>query len=301
MKSSKRIHKVARSRLARSKYRPQALRKRPARKMKPRAELIPPSPPPAAVWNGCAHTMVGLSHIRQIPPQPCQDAAVAVPGNRPILIVADGAGSAALSHIGAQTVVTGLKRFIQTLSEDYASILDPVSVPTEDAVRKMALRPVRHAIGLISDLSVELHHEISMFRSTLIIAIGGRSRWLWLRVGDGALVAEMHGKLGILGQSGKGEFANQTRFIDQHLQPEDVQFGYVDGNGLSGIAAMTDGAAERLVQESTGVVAPRLAQWIQKARTDQFNHTDLHYFFTDAAVWQGTSGDDRGLAILART
>lgn len=245
--------------------------------------------------------MVGLSHIRQSPPQPCQDAAAVVTGARPMLIVADGAGSAALSHIGAQMVVAGLKRFIQTLSEDYASVLDPVTAPSDDAIRKLALRPVRHAIGLMGDLSSELHHNISMFRSTLILAVGGRSRWLWLRIGDGALVAEKHGKLEVIGRSGKGEFANQTRFIDHSLQPDDVQFGCVDCNGLTGIAAMTDGAAERLVQESTGIVATRISQWMNKARTDAFGHTDLHYFFTDASVWQGTTGDDRGLAMLART
>jgi hypothetical protein len=55
------------------------------------------------------------------------------------------------------------------------------------------------------------------------VAVGGRSRWLWSRVGDGALVVERDGALKLLGDAGKGEFANQTVFLGPDLRPEQVQ------------------------------------------------------------------------------
>lgn len=264
---------------------------------KPAARLI--TPPPMPLWQGSAATLVGLAHLRHAPPQPCQDAACVVLGKRPCLIVADGAGSAALSHQGSQALVNGLRRLLDTLADDYAAALDAIDEPSQEQLRKLALRPVKHGLGLLQDLASELHHPVGLFRSTLIVAIGGGSRWLWLRVGDGALVIEQKGHLQLIGQAGKGEYANQTQFIDEQLHPDSVQFGVFSSAGLSGVAAMSDGAAERLVNLQTGQVAGLLGQFIAQAQQNQLSPLKLHQFFAHAETWQQTTGDDRALAILA--
>lgn len=50
-----------------------------------------------------------------------------------------------------------------------------------------------------------------------------------------------------LGRVGKGEFANQTTFVDDALSMNDVAVGSVASEGLTGVAVMSDGAAEKLV------------------------------------------------------
>lgn len=259
------------------------------------------TPPLMPDWHGSAATLVGLAHLRHTPPQPCQDAACVVEGKRPVLIVADGAGSAALSHQGSQVLVNGLRRFLHTLADDYAIALDDIDEPGTEQIRKLALRPVKHGLGLLQDLASTLHHPVSLFRSTLIVAIGGRSRWLWLRIGDGALVIEENGQLQLIGQAGKGEYANQTQFIDEQLHPDHVQFGVFSSTALTGVAAMSDGTAERLVNLHTGQVAGQLGQFITQAQQKQLNTLKLHQFFAHAETWQKTTGDDRALAILAAT
>lgn len=273
---------------------------RPTWRTRQRTNQAAPAPlPPLANWQGCAATLVGSRHLKQQPPQPCQDAALVVAGPRPLILVADGAGSAALSHHGSQALVCGVRRLLETLGDDYAAALDAPLPPSSDLLRKLALRPVKHGMGLLQDLAASLHHDTAMLRSTLIVAIGGRSRWLWIRIGDGALVIEQAGQLQLIGTAGKGEYANQTCFIDEQLQPQDVQFGVFDSAGLSGVAAMSDGAAERLVQLQSGAVASRLGEFMQQARAGQLGTLQLHQFFADAGVWQRTTGDDRALAVLA--
>ena len=275
---------------------------KPIRHTRKSARIAPPvlAPiPPMADWQGCAATLIGSSHLKLYPPQPCQDAALVVAGQRPLLLVADGAGSATLSHQGAQALVAGLRRLLETLADDYAAMLDGRETPDPVLLRKLALRPVKHGMGLLQDLADTLHHDTKLLRSTLIVAIGGRSRWLWLRVGDGALVIEQAGKLQVVGTAGKGEYANQTCFIDAQLQPQDVQFGVFDSAELSGVAAMSDGAAERLVQLHSGEVAGKLGQFMAQARQGRLGALQLHQFFSDPQAWLRTTGDDRALAVLA--
>lgn len=272
-----------------------------ARRQKRHAAIVPVQPEPAimADWRGSAATLVGASHLRHAPPIPCQDAAGFGIGNKPILLVADGAGSAKRSHYGAQAVVEGIKRLIATLGNDYANLLDPVSPPDPAQVRKMVLLPVKHALGILQDLARREDHPVSHYRSTLILAIGGRSRWLWLRIGDGALVVQRHGQLETIGESGKGEFANHTHFVDETLHPDQVQYGVLDSAGLSGIAAMSDGAAERLVHLGSGQVSGQMASFMAQARSGELTPLVLHRFFADEEVWRRTTGDDRALAVLA--
>lgn len=287
--------KKIRRTITRQQPKPRWRTRKPPRTDAPESLVLPAM----SDWQGCAATLVGSSHLKQQPPQPCQDAALVVTGTRPLLLVADGAGSAALSHQGSQALVTGLRRLLTTLAEDYADALDARECPEPALLRKLALRPVRHGMGLLQDLADTLSHDTKMLSSTLIVAIGGRSRWLWLRVGDGALVIEQEGQLHLVGAAGKGEYANQTCFVNAQLQPQDVQFGIFDSARLSGVAAMSDGAAERLVDLQNGAVAARLGEFMAQARAGRLGTLQLHQFFADAQVWQRTTGDDRALAILA--
>ena len=158
---------------------------------------------------------------------------------------------------------------------------------------------MRHACGLLEDLASLHRRPVTDFRSTLLVAVGGRSHWLWSRVGDGALVVERDGALKLLGETGKGEFANQTVFLGRELRPEQVQWGLEPTLGMTGLAAMTDGAAERLVSLDGSRISGQLATFFNEARNEKLSRTGLRSFLQEREVWRSTSGDDRGLAILA--
>ena len=271
----------------------------------------PEHPRNNGVWRVVEEAVVGLAHRAQN--LPCQDAAQAVCRPRPVVIVADGAGSSAVSELGAHAVVTGTIRLLDSLDKPLAELLDSPAPPARDLARTWGLLLVKHAMGLLKDLAAQHRREVQDFRCTFLLIVAGRERLLWLKVGDGALVVERmrltpagrldetgpwQPELSTLGEAGKGEFANQTVFLDA-ATPDDVQLGCLPAGDITGMAAMSDGAAERLVGSDGSRVAPRMASLLEQLREDRLRRQALTQMFYEEGFCKGSSGDDRSIALAA--
>lgn len=268
----------------------------------------PAVPAEQVTWHSQYEAAAGLSHRNANPPLPCQDAALSRTLPRPTLIVADGAGSAAMSEVGSHTMVTGIARLLHTLDKEVAGLLDITEEAETGAARNFALLLVKHAKGMLDDLAAQHRRPQKDFRCTLLLAVAGTAHVLWLKIGDGALVSEhrlegagdgLQSEMRTLGTAGKGEFANLTQFIDDHLQPDDVQNGLLPAHDVIGLAAMSDGSAEKLIANDGSRVAPLLGRWLQALRQDKLPRRTLTRGFYDEAFCRGTSGDDCSLALLA--
>lgn len=267
-----------------------------------------PKVAPGREWRALEEAVVGLGHRQRN--LPCQDAARTVVHPRAVAVLADGAGSSAVSELGAQAVVWGLARLIETLEKPLAEQLDRETFD-HNTLRALALMLVKHGIGLLNDLATQHRRPLHDFRCTLQVFITGKQRHLWLRVGDGEIVVEQHTvtatdsgatttecQLHTLGHSGKGEFANQTQFLDS-VAPEDVQIGHLPADKVTGVALMSDGAAERLVSNDGHRVAGRVTTLLEQLRADKLRRATLTQMFYEEGFCQGTSGDDRSIALLA--
>jgi hypothetical protein len=239
---------------------------------------------PKGDWYAVAEAVVGLAHRRIDPPLPCQDAFCISTKPRTTLLVADGAGSAAVSEIGANAVVYSCLRLLDTLNDQVSELLDNEFEPEFETKKSFALRLVKHAKGTLEDKAKQYRREIRDFRCTLLALVIGKERLLWIKVGDGALVIEDKGELKTLGEVGKGEFANQTTFIDDKLMPDLVQFGIISSIYVSGLAAMSDGAADRLVANDGSKVAGRVAEFFNLLRKNSLNRTQITIAFRGEAV-----------------
>ncbi|MCE8016820.1 hypothetical protein HOP62_12150 [Halomonas sp. MCCC 1A17488] len=269
---------------------------------------------PGLTWSALSVATVGLAHLERLPPLPCQDAAGAVATPRPALVVADGAGSSPASDQGARTLVAAMLRLADTLEAQLAWLLDADAEPGPEAIRQFAGLLVRHAQGTLEDLACEQHRPVRDLRCTLLLALAGRERLLWLKVGDGELVleravssdageggeAELTPHLSTLGERGRGEFANQTCFVDERLGFEQVQYGCESTAALTGVALLSDGAAEKLVSLDGQQVAGQLSHWLDDLRQGRLRQRDLVRRFYGESFCRGTSGDDRSIALLAR-
>lgn len=265
-------------------------------------------------WHCMEEAVVGLAHRAKN--LPCQDAAQAVHKPRPMLVLADGAGSSAMSEIGARAVVQGTVRLLDTLNRPMAELLDGDGPDAATTARTWGLLLVKHAVGLLKDLAAEHRRELRDFRCTLLVMVAGQRRLLWLKVGDGALVLErMHGRqhhqapaevqwdaavLSTLGSLGKGEFANQTQFLDG-ITPDEVELGCVDVADVTGMAIMSDGAAERLVSLDGHQVSSRIATLLEQLRWDKLRRQTLTQMFYSPDFCERSTGDDRSIALAART
>lgn len=262
---------------------------------------------PNQQWQACYEAVTGLAHRDANPPLPCQDSSLALVSPRATIIVADGAGSSAVSELGAQAVTTGLARLLNTLEQQLAQLLDHHSEQQDQKLRHFGQLLVKHAKGILDDLAVQHRRPQKGFRCTLLVAIQGTKHLLWVKVGDGAIVtetlqqtqSELTPTLTTLGSIGKGEFANHTTFIDNHLQPGDVQTGYCSSVAITGFAAMSDGAADRLVSLDGRKVSQQISTWLHSLRQGKLKRRTLTRLFSAEHFTRNTTGDDASIALCA--
>lgn len=260
------------------------------------------------MWKAEYEAVVGLKHRKTMPPSPCQDAAFATIDLIPRVITADGAGSATTSDIGAQRVVSGVNRLIDTLYNVQFSLLDKPEPIDEDVAHRWALLLVKHAKGILKDLADEYRRDIKDFSCTLLTALVGKYHTFWFKVGDGALVCErlveQEGKvislLEHLGQVGKGEFANHTKFISENLDVKDVDSGILDSSNISAVFSMSDGAAFKFVSTDGEKVAKSLSAFANDLRESKLQRYALTKFFYSDNFLKEHDGDDCSLALIAR-
>lgn len=262
-------------------------------------DVQPIEPVSLAHWHCVHEAAVGMSHRKIKPAVPCQDACYASVQPRLALFVCDGAGSSKVSEIGSNSLVQSLNRLTFSLEGMLAHYLDKPN--NGQFAGQLADLFYRYSVHHALDLANTHKRSDKDFRSTLLMAIAGKHHTFWLKVGDGQLVVE-EGDLGCrsIGHADKGEFANQTVFIDGSLSFDSVQFGVLDASKLTGMALMSDGSAERLVSVDGLKVATRVSVWMDQLRQGKLGAEQLFQFFNEAEVWQGSTHDDKSIAMAAR-
>lgn len=264
---------------------------------------------PLQCWKVLGEAVVGLAHRKAAKPLPCQDAVSASVVVRPVLLLSDGAGSALLSDVGSYTLTQGLQRFLQSIDPLLVPLLDRPAGPAAGEVDALLLTRlvIRQAMGLLQDLSEQHRRDVRDFQGTLVVVIVGLQRLYWLSVGDSSLVVEhahredghIKTRLSALSMLSKGEFANQTVFVGPHLTLADVQVGVEPIVGLSGLALMSDGGAERLVSHDGEHVAQRVSEWLDQLRAGDLQRHRLTQAFYSEGFNQHTTLDDRSIVLAA--
>lgn len=166
---------------------------------------------------------MGTGHERRS--QPCQDAWAwkEINGDHLCVAVADGAGSAAHSDIGARTAVaTAVERVAQAVAEK----LESLDADSELEGWRSPLTNVAKDVKKELDLTA-LQKEVAVreLACTLLLMLWTPSGIVALQVGDGAIVGrDPSGKMVALTQPEQGEYANQTVFIVEDKAAEQAQF-----------------------------------------------------------------------------
>lgn len=250
-------------------------------------------------WQGVGESVVGLAHRRGVTPTVCQDAHCIDISERLIAVVCDGAGSSVLSEVGSQQMSQSVVRLFYAMEPVLIPLLD-----TQDSSKmgnKAAEIIYRYSIRLLQDIAKNNKRETRDFRTTLLLIITGKENLFWYKVGDGEIVIEYDdGKLSCIGKSIKGEYSNETVFVDQTLKIQDVQYGLLNSTSVIGIALMTDGGAERLVSIDRTKIAPQLSKYFALLRDSKLPREEIYKFLTDYEVWRGTTHDDKTLLVAAR-
>ncbi|MBW4481694.1 MAG: protein phosphatase 2C domain-containing protein [Tildeniella torsiva UHER 1998/13D] len=228
-------------------------------------------------WRVIARSAIGTRHQDQ--QQPCQDygaVVVAAPkamrdGQRPALeghrhgvivgAVADGAGSAPHSAIGAKLAVATTLKYLATseawLQKRQRSWQRWPQPPSEELMRRLFTKAVMRSQAQITQQASTKGWEPQDLACTLLAFLATPDWLAAMQIGDGFMVvrygraAPAKAEYELLFEPDRGEFANQTTFITAADALTSMQVAVV-GQPPAFIAAATDGL-ER--------VALRLKDW----------------------------------------
>lgn len=251
-----------------------------------------------SAWQIVGESVVGLAHRRSTTPVVCQDAYCLSNEQRVILVVCDGAGSSIMSEVGSSQLSQSMVRLIYSLEPIICDFLDSNNNPKFGNIFAQIL--YNYSIRLLQDIASNNKRNIKDFRTTLLLIVTGIKNIFWLKVGDGEIVIEKDGILECVGKSLKGEFSNETVFIDEKLEVKDVQYGLLDIESICGIAIMSDGASERLVSTDRKKIADRLQKYFNMLKDSKLPREELYKFLTNYEDWKGSTHDDKTIVLASR-
>lgn len=230
-------------------------------------------------------SMQGRGHVKA--GIPCQDKTAAREAfGTQCIVLADGAGSARLSHFGAAAVVETAADILCREFERFYAAATPADVAT--AILK-ALHVRLH------EVAKERECALPDLASTLLFAASNGGRYIIGQIGDGCIVFSREGESKLAASPEKGEFANQTCFVtsahsERHFHLFKGKLGSIDGFSL-----MSDGAAESLYQRNTDIVAPLVRkliiatfcknqEWLQDTVRDIFDREIMRKTTDDCSI-----------------
>jgi len=197
-----------------------------------------------ADWQVIGAAVQGLSHQKQ--DLPCQDALEyrCLPGGVLLVALADGAGSATRSELGARAAV-------QAAVDSLASNLES-DLPAEccDWV-EVFWETFEIARSTLIKLAEERDEPLRLFATTLTCLVATPEQLIVGQLGDGAVVARSaDGVLDTITTLQRGEYANETYFLTQEQALEQVAIQVIN-LPMQALAVMSDGLTRLALKRPT--------------------------------------------------
>ncbi len=234
-----------------------------------------------------------------------------------VMLVADGAGSAVNSREGSRIAVrTAGDYLFRQLSGVKGIHLGEHIRAWEGSDQQATINAMLHhfkqaatlAVNSIQNEAICAEQPVKTYSTTLLATVALRTdkelfaASFWL--GDGAIGAySPSGKIRILGNPDSGEYAGQTRFLDQNIIADPSFTGRISvgkWNDVSHLILMTDGVSDPLFETDNGLRSDekwtRLVNELTPALAEASNAPErlgewLNFFSTG-------NHDDRTIAVL---
>lgn len=193
------------------------------------------------MWQSIQCVMQGKGHLKEN--LPCQDKTFFIQKNNVYVItLADGAGSANYSEIGAEIITKEMSIY---LSENFEYLFD-----TEDGVLVKNIL-IEEIDKIIQNKSSEIGCNPKELASTfLAVAVKG-SVFLILHIGDGVIGYRKNDKMLVASKPDNGEYSNFTTFTTSENKMYSLRIFKGKINDISGFILMSDGAAESFYDKNS--------------------------------------------------
>lgn len=207
------------------------------------------------MWNLLDSTRQGRSHVKQ--GTPCQDKTYCQSyDDTYVITLADGAGSARLSHYGAECVT---KCIADELGSHFESYWDEIEA-------RIAKERLFHEISeSLQQIAEQQDCQLKDLASTLLAVAVKDERYIILHLGDGVIGYCKEGVLKVASAPNNGEFANTTVFTTSSDACSQMKVFRGPLNGINGFVLMSDGPEACLYDKKNNELANGLLQILEDA------------------------------------
>jgi serine/threonine protein phosphatase PrpC len=246
------------------------------------------------MWRIIGASVPGKSHI--VTGRGCDDAndfSILRDGTM-LAAVADGAGSAAYSMLGARFCVRTVLRIARTKLTN----IGPATSDTQWA--DIATETLSGVVSGMKILSGRTGYPLAELACTLIFAIFRPDRGIVVQVGDGAAVIQDEmGNFDALSKPDHGQYVNETVFVTSKDAVERAQLT-LRSSPVKGLALFTDGL-ERLALDVTNWQPhePFFAPLFEFASSRNSSRMALEEFLRSDRV-NSLTDDDKTLVLATR-
>lgn len=202
------------------------------------------------MWNTVQCAKQGRGHVKRH--VPCQDATYNLYENdTQVIALADGAGSAKLSHYGAKAMVKKICLLLASCFDLFYDNDDGV------VIKQQIMKELLSELELIAD-----HYQCKMkdLASTLLFVAVKDHRMISGHIGDGVIGYLKGDQLKVLSIPDNGEFVNTTYFTTSSnvLMNMKLFKGKVDG--IKGFVLMSDGSETSLYNKRNQTLVSALSK-----------------------------------------
>jgi hypothetical protein len=242
-----------------------------------------------ADWAMVACAVTGRIHISEN--LPCQDKTYSVCKNGVnIIALADGSGSARLSHFGAEVATF-------KICDILTSCFDKLFNGNENDIKKQILSEL---LNSLSKKAEELKCELEELASTLMVVGVKDDRFILFHVGDGIVGYTKDRKIGVLSTPKNGEFINETIFLSSKNTLEQMKFRRDVLNGIDGFLLLSDGAGNSLYHKKEKRLASVLLNIVNALRYIDPECIEAGLIESFERVITTTTNDDCSIAIMSK-
>lgn len=243
------------------------------------------------MWNIIQCAVRGRSHIKS--GIPCQDKTYsAVYNDTYVIALADGAGSARLSHYGAEMVTKFIGSELIEKFDTYFSNNDGVFV-------KQQL--MKGILKTLKQMANQLECEFEELASTLLFVAVKYNQFIMAHIGDGIIGYLKDDEIKIASQPENGEFVNTTIFTTSKDAIMTMKLIKGDLGNIQGFVLMSDGTETSLYSKKEHKLADVLKKIMQMSTIISADKVQeqLKQSFENVIIKATT--DDCSIAMLVKT
>lgn len=206
------------------------------------------------IWVAVQGATIGKSHIQD--DLVCQDKTfIYETPNALAVALADGAGSAKLSHYGAETVTREVCKLLCAKFEEFYGSSSPL--PVKNTI-------LTYLLDALQSTALENQCELSDLASTLLAVVISENRFLVIHLGDGVIAYTKDNEIKVATGPKNGEFANTTYFVTSSRALEMMQLIKGTASSINGFVLMSDGSEASLYSKQRNEVAPVLQRLVSR-------------------------------------